>query len=100
MKRYENTRVKANVIRRGKASPQPQSTTSYESTVYSAIPQREGDIYVITQPGDRFDLLAAQFYGDPNLWWYIAKANGLKFMTIPVGTNLRIPKDTTFAIGK
>ena len=67
---------------------------------YRSIPESDTDIYVITQPGDRFDLLANQFYGNPNLWWYIAKANNLTFMTIPIGTSLRIPQDARYAIGK
>ena len=68
------------------------------------------DTIVLTQPGDRFDLLANQFYGDPNLWWYIAKANNMKFNALPAGTKLVIPasfidayavesKDTTYLEG-
>ena len=50
--------------------------------------------------GDRLDQLANQFYGDVNFWWYIAKANGLKFMTLPPGTRLRIPATTEYATGR
>ena len=50
--------------------------------------------------GDRLDHLAHQFYGDVSLWWYIAKANNLKFMTVPTGISLRIPGSTNYAIGK
>ena len=35
-----------------------------------------------------------------NLWWYIAKANHLRFMTLEPGTSLRIPTTTQYAIGK
>ena len=69
------------------------------TTIYSSIPELDGDIYVITQYGDRLDLLANRFYGDPSLWWYIAKANNLTIMKIPTGTSLRIPENTDFAVG-
>ena len=99
MSRYENTKIKKNIIKRGISTPQVYNITSNTSTIYSSIPETDNDIWVITQPGDRFDLLAHQFYGDPNLWWYIAKANNLTFMTVPVGTSLRIPGTIEFATG-
>ena len=98
MARYENTKIKQNVTTRGR-SPKPYNITSYRTTIYSEIPEADGDIFVITQKGDRLAHLAHQFYGDVNLWWYIAKANNLSFMTIPVGTSLRIPGTTNYAIG-
>ena len=67
MSRYENTKIKQGVVVRGK-SPKPYSITSYKTTVYSSIPETDSDIYVITTAGDRLDNLAAQFYGDVNLW--------------------------------
>ena len=99
MSRYENTKIRTSLVNRGKSIPQVYNITSNASTVYSSIPETDNDIWVITQPGDRFDLLAHQFYGDPNLWWYIAKANNLTFMSIPHGTSLRIPATTEYAIG-
>ena len=98
MARYEHTKIKQSVVTRGQ-SPKPYNITSHGTTVYSAIPKTDGDIYVITQHGDRLDNLAFQFYGDQNLWWYIAKANNLTFMTVTPGTSLRIPATTQFAIG-
>ena len=99
MARYENTKIKKNIIKRGISTSQVYNITSNASTVYSSIPETDNDIWVITQPGDRFDLLAHQFYGDPNLWWYIAKANNLTFMSLPSGVSLRIPATTEYAIG-
>ena len=99
MSRYENTKIKKSIIKRGISNPQVYNITSNTGTIYSSIPETDNDIWVITQPGDRFDLLAHQFYGDPNLWWYIAKANNLTFMSIPHGTSLRIPATTEYAIG-
>ena len=58
---------------------------------YDKVPERDNDIWVMTQDGDRLDLLANQYYGDPKLWWFIARANNLKFNNIPIGTTLRIP---------
>ena len=99
MARYQHTTIRRNKNKRGLSDTNIYETNSKTSTIYSAIPESDDDIHVITQTGDRFDLLAHQFYGDVNLWWYIAKANGLTFMTIPVGTKLRIPASTEFAIG-
>ena len=89
MARYEDTKINRT----------KKQITHLETTIYSAIPERDGDIYVITQLGDRLDLLAHQFYGNSNLWWYIAKANGLNDLRVEAGTSLRIPMDTNFAMG-
>jgi len=77
-----------------------QKINHYETTIYSSIPESDGDIYIITQDGDRLDLLANTYYKDSSLWWYIAKANNLKVMNIPTGTSLRIPGSTNYAIGR
>tara|TARA_R100000008_G_scaffold43314_1_gene25060 strand:- start:408 stop:710 length:303 start_codon:yes stop_codon:yes gene_type:complete len=100
MARYDNTKVQTKNVRRGVVEPKNYTIKSKTSVVYSTIPQSDSDIYVITQTGDRLDLLAQQFYGNVNLWWYIAKANSLKFMTIEAGTRLRIPATTEYATGK
>tara|TARA_Y100000034_G_C6826793_1_gene372832 strand:- start:834 stop:1136 length:303 start_codon:yes stop_codon:yes gene_type:complete len=98
-KRYENVNVKRKIVKRGSKST-PYDITSNSTTIYSAIPKTDNDIYVLTQDGDRLDNLAFQFYGDQGLWWYIAKANNLKFMTVGAGISLRIPATTQYAIGK
>ena len=69
------------------------------TTIYKKIPKRDDDILVMSTVGDRFDLLAHQYYDDPHLWWYIAKANNMKFNNIPAGTKLRIPMTLDFATG-
>lgn len=65
------------------------------TNLYPEIPLDESDIYVITDFGDRLDLLANQFYQDVTLYWIIAIANPDKVnfgsITIPSGTQLRIP---------
>ena len=98
-KRYENTDIKKTIVRRGIKTSMVYGVNSKSTTIFSSIPLSDSDIYVITQDGDRLDHLANQFYGDVNLWWYIAKANNLTFITIPVGTSLRIPKSTQYAVG-
>ena len=98
MARYEHTKIKNSTITRGR-SPGIYNILHHGTTVYSAIPETDSDIYVITQHGDRLDNLAFQFYGDQSLWWYIAKANNLAFITLPTGTSLRIPATTQYAIG-
>ena len=42
---------------------------------YPEIPLSQDDTYVITTSNDRLDLLAKDFYKDPDLWWIIANAN-------------------------
>lgn len=83
---YNQTNKRKNIIK-------------YNTTYYQNIPERNSDILLITQEGDRLDNLATQFYGDPNLWWFIAKANNLKVMNVPAGTSIRVPVDTSEAFG-
>ena len=99
MARYENTKLKKQKILRGLSKTKAYNITSTGTVIYSSIPESDSDIYVITQMGDRLDSLANQFYGDPTLWWYIAKANNLTSMTVPPGTSLRIPATTQYALG-
>tara|TARA_R110001592_G_scaffold205343_1_gene455889 strand:+ start:4872 stop:5195 length:324 start_codon:yes stop_codon:yes gene_type:complete len=65
------------------------------TTLYPEIPLSEDDIYVITDFGDRLDLLSNQFYEDISLYWIITSANPDKVnfgsLFIPPGTQLRIP---------
>ena len=99
MSRYENTSRKLEEVKRGIKEKANYKINSQKTTLYNSIPLSNNDIYVITQAGDRLDLLANEYYGDSRFWWYIAKANGLKFMTMEIGTKLRIPATTAFAKG-
>ena len=100
MSRYENTKIKKIKTKRGLDVTKAYDINSLGTTIYSSIPESDNDIWVITQQGDRLDILAHQFYGDVTLWWYIAKANNLTFMTLPTGTSLRIPGSLQYAVGK
>ena len=63
----------------------------YSTTLYDKVPERNDDMYFIAQEGDRCDNLAYKFYGDSELWWFIARVNNLKTNNIPAGTSIRIP---------
>lgn len=67
----------------------------YTNNVYPDVAPTEEDDYVITVLGDRLDLLANDFYGDPTLWWVIASANALSGDSLypEPGTQLRIPSN-------
>ena len=88
MARYDSTKISSK-----------QNKNYYNTTVYSKVPKRDTDQYFIAQDGDRCDNLAFEFYGNSNLWWFIARVNNLKTNNIPAGTSLRIPIDTEFAKG-
>jgi phage tail protein X len=63
----------------------------YQTTKYPEIPLSDNDVYVYTSQGDRFDILANQYYGDQSLWWIISIAN-----TVVAGTTLPsdLPQDS------
>ena len=83
---------KASILRNDKGN-------RYVSTIkYPNIPLSLEDIYVYTTQGDRFDILAQQYYNDPSLWWIISSANSdlpQNSYYIPEGTQIRIPQNTT-----
>lgn len=57
------------------------------------IPQQPDDEFYIVRGTDRIDLLANSRYGDPVLWWVIARANNLELLPVQltVGSQIRIP---------
>jgi hypothetical protein len=79
--------------------------TVYKTSRYPEVPLSENDIYVISTQGDRFDILAQQYYGDSSLWWVISIANTgnagagtlpvlpQNTLIIPTGTQIRIPNN-------
>ena len=71
----------------------------YETTIYKKVEEKNTDSYFIAVEGDRCDNLANRFYGNPTLWWFIAKVNNLTTNNIPAGTSLRIPATTVDAEG-
>tara|TARA_Y100000593_G_C4170490_1_gene266716 strand:- start:271 stop:561 length:291 start_codon:yes stop_codon:yes gene_type:complete len=87
MSRYKDTKKSESKITNKRRKPFQKYDTSY----YQSVPKRNSDIYVITQEGDRLDRLAYQFYGDSQLWWFIARTNHLNTINVEAGTSLRIP---------
>ena len=71
---------------------------TYKALKYPEIPLSINDIYVITNDGDRLDLLANQFYQDVDMWWIIATANpGVvkrDTFNLKPGLQIRIPTST------
>jgi nucleoid-associated protein YgaU len=58
----------------------------------------QDDSYIVSQEGDRLDLLAKEYYGDETFWFTIARANGLGkgSMAVPAGKIIRIPFYTDY----
>ena len=65
----------------------------FGTRLYPNIPPNDSDILYITDETDFLDTLAFKFYKDATMWWIIALTNNLGNgrMSIPVGTQLRIP---------
>ena len=75
----------------------------YATSRYPEVPLSPNDIYVYTTQGDRYDVLALNYYGDSSLWWIIASANpniDLMTLAIPEGVQIRIPGNFTQVISE
>ena len=64
------------------------------------VKEQNSDVLLIATDGDRCDLLAQEYYGNTELWWFIASVNNLKSNNIEAGTQLRVPVSTEQAILK
>ena len=93
MKRYAKIKIEKNI----NENVGTLGTRYYKNVSYPTIPESENDIWVITEFGDRLDLLANQFYNDVSLYWVIAAANpnyvNFGSLFIKEGTQIRIPTD-------
>lgn len=72
----------------------PVSIPSLSNVKYPPIPLDPSDIYVYTNRGDRYDLLANVYYEDSSLWWIISIANSSyqqDSIIPPIGKQIRIP---------
>ena len=71
--------------------------TYLSSVIYPKIKASDDDMYIISDAGDRLDILALKYYGDQNLWWIIATANNLNeaSYSITPGIQLRIPANVS-----
>lgn len=71
-----------------------EDLTVTSTNIYPEVGASEEDFYIITSMGDRFDILAKQFYSNQEYWWVIASANPevrRDTLYITPGVQLRIP---------
>ena len=85
MNRYPST-----LIRKETSGPR-----YFGSTKYPPIDFTIEDFYIISMQGDRLDNLAAQFYGDPTLYWILQQSNSFNRDSLypPIGVQIRIPQN-------
>tara|TARA_R100000315_G_C5235344_1_gene147071 strand:- start:5277 stop:5576 length:300 start_codon:yes stop_codon:yes gene_type:complete len=99
MSRYGSTKISRGITTYNRGNRKAKSL-AYRTTIYDDVPERDDDIYVTTQPGDRLDNLALVFYGSSIHWWFIAHVNNLTTMNVEVGSTLRIPATLERANGR
>jgi len=66
----------------------------YTNIKYPSILRSSLDIYVYTTQGDRYDVLALNYYNDSSLWWVINRANpnqSSDSLYPNIGDQIRIP---------
>lgn len=93
MSRYDKTSVDRLEIST-KYKDRRGTISKYNTTIYKEVEEKDSDIYLIAQEGDRLDNLAFEYYGDQRLWWFLANVNNLSSMNVPAGTSLRVPIST------
>ena len=72
----------------------------FTNVKYPSILLSSTDIYVYTTQGDRYDVLALNYYNDSSLWWIINRANPNQpndSLYPIVGSQLRIPSSNRIA---
>jgi hypothetical protein len=60
----------------------------------AVVPSNTDEVWVVPSAGvPRLDLLAADFYGTPELWWVLASVNNIldPLVSVPEGTRIRVP---------
>ncbi len=83
MNRYNNTSTR-----------EKEGTFLKSTTVYSIPAESTEDYYLISTLGDRFDILAQEYYNDSKLWYILAAANPTvrrDTLVIEPGIQIRIP---------
>ena len=86
MKRYKKTFI-----------IQDKNKQRYLSTEdYPTFTKKDTDVIVVGKYGLRMDNLANRYYGSPDMWWIIARANPELFeggLFLKPGKEYRIPTD-------
>lgn len=74
----------------------------YKTVEYPIIVPSDTDIQVPSNETDYLDTLAYKYYGDPTLYWIIARANkiGKGRMSVDPGLILRIPTNVNDLINQ
>jgi hypothetical protein len=74
----------------------------YNSVKYPIINPSETDIQIVTNETDFLDTLAYKYYGDPTLYWIIARANklGKGRLSVQGGLILRVPININEIVNK
>ena len=72
----------------------------YATILYPEIPPNINDIYLLSEVGDRLDILANTYYQDTSLWWVIAKANPRDGLLLKPGIQIRIPGNIQSILSK
>lgn len=69
---------------------------------YPVIPIQDSDITIRGVIGQRFDNLANKYYGNPKLWWIIARANNQNngSMYTEISKEYRIPQEIVLILQK
>lgn len=100
MRRYQDSMIMTGVKKID--SDGKESTVRRLSTVMYPDFFTGNDTKIISQDGDRLDLLAKEFYDDERLWFVIARANdlGKGTMAIPPGQIIYIPYETNIGVSE
>ena len=69
----------------------------FKPTLYPKIPLRDDDIYIFSRESEKLEHISYRFYGTPEYWWVIAKANNISKGSIFLepGKQLRIPQPSS-----
>lgn len=64
--------------------------TFFTPTKLPEIAQADDDGFRVVEAQDRIDNLSNTYYGTPDLWWVIARANGLRLLPRDLKPNMRL----------
>lgn len=84
------------LVARNTTSKTQRGVRNYIGTKYPQIPLSSQDTYVYAEEGDRYDILALQYYGNSDHWWVISIANEnirQDSYYLPLDVQIRIPSN-------